>query len=50
MHADALATVFMAMAPDAALKLADERRVAALLIGRDGDRLVVRPSAGWRAP
>jgi thiamine biosynthesis lipoprotein len=49
MHADALATVFMAMPPDAALKLADARGVAALLIGRDGERLVIRPGAGWPA-
>jgi len=49
MHADALATVFMAMAPDAALRLADARGVAALLIGRDGGRLVVRPGAAWPA-
>jgi len=49
MHADALATVFMAMAPDAALELADSRGVAALLIGREGENLVVRPSASWRA-
>jgi len=49
MQADALATVFMAMPPDAALRLADTRGVAALLIGRDGDRLVVRPGAAWPA-
>lgn len=47
MRADALATVFMAMAPDAALRLADARGVAALLIGRDDGRLVVRPAAAW---
>lgn len=47
MHADALATVFMAMAPDDALKLANARGVAALLIGRDDGKLLVRPSAAW---
>jgi FAD:protein FMN transferase len=47
LQADALATVFMAMSPDAALRLADTRGVAALLIGRDGEHLAVRPSARW---
>jgi thiamine biosynthesis lipoprotein len=47
MHADALATVFMAMPPEAALALANERGVAALLIGRDGDRLLVQPGSAW---
>jgi thiamine biosynthesis lipoprotein len=50
MHADALATVFMAMPPEAALALANERGVAALLIGRDGDRLLVQSSAAWPVP
>lgn len=50
MHADALATVFMAMPPDAALALAHRRGVAALLVSRDGERLVVRRSAAWPAP
>ncbi|HTU65206.1 MAG TPA: FAD:protein FMN transferase [Steroidobacteraceae bacterium] len=49
MHADALATVFMAMPPDAALRLANERAVPALLIGRAADRLLARPSTSWRA-
>jgi hypothetical protein len=39
----------MAMAPDAALRFADSHGVAALLIGRDGERLVVRPAAAWSA-
>lgn len=47
MHADALATVFMAMPPEAALKVADDRGIAALLVGREGERLIVRPSTAW---
>ena len=49
MHADALATVFMAMPPDAALRLANDVAAPALLIGREAGRLVVRPSSTWRA-
>lgn len=49
MHADALATVFMAMAPDAALRLANDADVPALLIGRDGEQLVVSPGKYWLA-
>jgi len=49
MQADALATVFMAMGPDAALRLADARGVAALLIARDGETLAVRPAKAWPA-
>lgn len=49
MEADALATVFMAMSPGAALKLANERRIAAVLIERDAARLAVQPSAAWPA-
>lgn len=49
MEADALATVFMAMPPEAALRLANERGVPALLIGRADAQLVVRRSAGWPA-
>jgi thiamine biosynthesis lipoprotein len=48
MQADALATVFMAMAPDAALALADRLRVRALLITRAGDDILLVPSAAWR--
>jgi FAD:protein FMN transferase len=47
MEADALATVLMVMAPDAALRLADEARIPALLIAR-GDRYRLRPSAAWQ--
>jgi len=47
MEADALATVLMVMAPDAAQRLADEARIPALLILRAvGYQL--RPSAAWR--
>jgi thiamine biosynthesis lipoprotein len=49
MRADALATVFMAMPPDAALSLANDTAVPALLIDREGGQLVVRPSRAWRA-
>jgi thiamine biosynthesis lipoprotein len=48
MEADALATVFMVMPPEAALRLADALHIPALLIGR-GARLRLTPSAGWRA-
>jgi thiamine biosynthesis lipoprotein len=52
MQADALATVFMVMPPDAALALADRLRARALLIGRDpassGDFTIVA-SEHWRA-
>jgi thiamine biosynthesis lipoprotein len=50
MQADALATVFMVMPPAAALRLADQRRVPALLIVRDGEALRVQSSARWAAP
>ena len=46
MHADALATVFMAMPPDAALALANGREVPAMLISRAG---VEQRSAAWPA-
>ena len=49
MQADALATVLMAMPPDAALSLANERDIPALLIGRDDERLSAQPSAAWPA-
>ena len=49
MLADAWATVLMVMQPDAALALADERRLKALLIGRDPPGYRLLPSAAWRA-
>jgi thiamine biosynthesis lipoprotein len=49
MEADALATVFMLMAPDAALKLADQRGTPALLISREGAELHLERSAAWPA-
>lgn len=48
MQADALATVFMAMAPEAALALADRLRVRVLLITRAGAGIRLVPSAAWR--
>lgn len=48
MQADALATVFMAMEPGAALALADRLRIRALLIARAGDDIRLMPSAAWR--
>jgi thiamine biosynthesis lipoprotein len=45
MQADALATVYMAMPPEAALSLADRHGVAALLLGRDGGSSLA--SAAW---
>lgn len=47
MHADALATVLMAMSPDAALRFAQERGVPALLVTRAAAGLAVRRSASW---
>ena len=47
MTADALATVFMAMAPAAALKLANDANTPALLIRRDTDRVAFSPSDTW---
>jgi thiamine biosynthesis lipoprotein len=54
MQADALATVFMVMPPAAALTLANQRGVPALLIVRteqadDAGALGVQPSDAWRA-
>lgn len=49
MQSDALATVFMAMAPEAALELADRLNARTLLIGRSGDGIRLAPSAAWRA-
>jgi thiamine biosynthesis lipoprotein len=47
MEADALATMLMVMEPDAALRLADDARIPALLIQR-GAGYELRPSAAWR--
>lgn len=49
MAADAWATVFMVMAPEAALALADERKLAALLISRGPPGYRLHPSAAWHA-
>ncbi len=49
MAADALATVLMVMPPEAALRLANETSLAALLIGRDGDAFRLTPSTEWPA-
>jgi thiamine biosynthesis lipoprotein len=48
MQADALATVFMVMAPGDALRLADELATPALLISRDAAGYRMARSAGWR--
>lgn len=47
MEADALATVFMVMAPDAALPLANRRGTPALLISRANDGFRLQRSAAW---
>jgi FAD:protein FMN transferase len=47
MTADAWATVFMAMPPADALRLADEERLRALLIRRHEGDFVLSTSAGW---
>lgn len=49
MQADAWATVFMVMAPEAALALADAEGVKALLIAREAPGYRLHPSAAWRA-
>jgi len=46
MEADALATVLMVMPPATAMRLADQLRIPALLIGR-GERYQPTPSAAW---
>lgn len=48
MQADALATVFMAMPPEAALVLAERLQAPALLITRSGDGIRLVPSTFWR--
>jgi FAD:protein FMN transferase len=47
MHADALATVLMAMSPGDAVALTDRRRIAALLIGRGDSGYVVTHTGTW---
>jgi thiamine biosynthesis lipoprotein len=47
MEADAMATVFMVMAPEAALPLADQRKVPALLISRVDGAYRLQRSAAW---
>lgn len=49
MHADAWATVLMVMQPEAALALAEQRHLKALLIARDPPGYALHPSAAWRA-
>ncbi len=49
MEADALATVFMVMPPDAALQLAQKSATPALLISREGQGFRLTPSPDWRA-
>jgi len=48
MTADALATVYMAMPPDAALRLADGARFPALLMRREGDAFRIAKNHAWR--
>jgi thiamine biosynthesis lipoprotein len=48
MHADAWATVFMVMAPEEALALADRRNLKALLIARGPPGYRLHSSAAWR--
>jgi len=49
MEADALATMFMVMDPDAALRVAESGNVPALLISREGGGFRLHSSSGWRA-
>jgi FAD:protein FMN transferase len=48
MQADALATLLMVMEPAAALRVAAEQGVPALLIRREGDGFHLERSANWR--
>jgi thiamine biosynthesis lipoprotein len=50
MQADAWATVFMVMAPDDAIALADRHRVRALMISRDGASYRATRSDSWPSP
>jgi FAD:protein FMN transferase len=47
MTADALATVFMVMPPDASLKLANDMALPALLISHSGDDFQLQRSHAW---
>lgn len=47
MQADALATMLMVMPPDEALALAGQRKIAALLIAREGGGFRMRASRAW---
>ncbi len=49
MTADALATVLMVMPQPAALELADQRDITALIITREGETFRLAPSAAWTA-
>ncbi len=49
MEADALATMFMVMPPDAALQLANADRTPALLISRESRGFRLAPSPAWPA-
>jgi thiamine biosynthesis lipoprotein ApbE len=49
MEADALATVFMVMDPEAALRVAESGHVPALLVSRDGGGFRLRSSSSWPA-
>lgn len=50
MHADALATVLMAMPPEEAMSLANRLQWPALLIGHAGDSYRVMRSTAWPSP
>jgi thiamine biosynthesis lipoprotein len=49
MEADALATMFMVMDPEAALRVAESGHVPALLVSRDGGGFRLRSSSSWPA-
>ena len=48
MQADALATLFMVMPPDEGLALAAQRRIATLMIAREGGAFLLRASQAWK--
>jgi thiamine biosynthesis lipoprotein len=47
MEADAMATALLVLGPDKGMRLANERRIAAFFMIRDGDRILTRHSQAF---
>jgi len=47
MEADAMATALLVMGPDKGMRFANEQRIAALFLRRDGDKIVARHSQAF---